>query len=234
MYLPETEPKSIKKRKPWRHIMVPREPVSGFTHLAGAVLSTIGLFLLLGQIPAGANMSHIVSLVIFGVSLILLYSASATYHLLNLSEKGIAVLRRIDHMMIFVLIAGTYTPICLIALTGAWRWGLLISIWTLALAGIILKLVWFNAPRWLSTLFYILMGWLVVIAFVPLLKALSLAGVAWLVCGGLLYTIGAVIYATKWPRLTSRIFGFHEIFHLFILAGSFCLFWLVFKYIAIR
>lgn len=229
-----TEPDiSAKSKQNRMSVFVPREPVNGFSHLAGAVLSAIGLYLLLQKIPAGASIRHTISVIVFGVSLILLYSASATYHLLNISEKGIMVLRRIDHMMIYVLIAGTYTPICLITLSGAWRWGLFIAIWSLALTGIFLKLVWFNAPRWLSTLFYILMGWLVIIAFVPLLKALSLAGVLWLIFGGVLYTLGGILYATKWPRITSRFIGFHEIFHMFILAGSFCHFWVIFKYIVV-
>ena len=208
-----------------------REPVSGLTHLIGAVLSAIGLVLMIYYAVSKGTVWHIVSFSIFGGSLILLYTASTLYHLLNISEKGVRVLRKIDHMMIYILIAGTYTPICLIPLRGGWGYSLLITIWGIAITGIIMKLLWFDAPRWLYTLFYLIMGWLVVIALWPMAKAIPVAGVLWLVAGGLLYTIGAVIYGTKWPPLKSKVFGFHEIFHLFVLYGSFCHFWLMFRYL---
>jgi hemolysin III len=134
-------------------------------------------------------------------------------------------------MMIYVLIAGTYTPVCLVPLRGGWGWSLLISIWGIAMAGIILKILWFNAPRWLYTLFYLIMGWLIVIAFVPLARTMPAAAMLWLIAGGLLYTVGAVIYGTKWPKLKSKVFGFHEVFHIFVLYGSFCHFWMMFRYV---
>lgn len=208
-----------------------REPVSGLTHLIGAVLSAIGLVLMIYYAVSKGTVWHIVSFSIFGGSLILLYTASTLYHLLNISEKGVRVLRKIDHMMIYVLIAGTYTPICLIPLRGGWGYTMLITIWGIAITGIIMKLLWFDAPRWLYTLFYLIMGWLIVIALWPIAKTIPIAGVLWLIAGGLLYSIGAVIYGTKWPRLKSKVFGFHEIFHLFVLYGSFCHFWLMFRYI---
>lgn len=208
-----------------------REPVSGLTHLLGAVLSAVGLVLMVYYAAAKGTVWHIVSFSIFGGSLILLYTASTLYHLLNISEKGVKVLRKIDHMMIYVLIAGTYTPICLVPLRGGWGYSLLITIWGIALCGIIIKLLWFDAPRWLYTLFYLVMGWLVVIAFWPMIKTIPLGGILWLIAGGLLYTIGAIIYGTKWPPLKSKLFGFHEIFHLFVLYGSFCHFWLMFRYL---
>jgi len=208
-----------------------RDPVSGLTHLFGALLSIVALILLLYYSITRATPWHIVAFSIFGGSLILLYTASSLYHLLSISEKGIAILRRIDHMMIFVLIAGTYTPICLLALRGPWGWSLLSIIWGIALGGIVLKGFWFNIPRWVSTLIYALMGWLVVIAFFPLVKAIPLGGFLWLVAGGLLYTIGALIYGLKWPNITSKFIGFHEIFHIFVLMGSFSHFWLMFRYI---
>ncbi|RYD04444.1 hypothetical protein N752_13805 [Desulforamulus aquiferis] len=134
-------------------------------------------------------------------------------------------------MMIFVLIAGTYTPVCLIPLRGAWGWSLLVGIWVLAVAGIVLKAVWMQAPRWFSTMLYLVMGWLAVIAFWPLMNALSLAGIGWLVLGGVFYSIGAVFYGAKWPNIIPGWFGFHEIFHLFVMAGSFSHFWLMARYI---
>lgn len=208
-----------------------KDPFSGFSHLVGAVLSIIGLVLLVRYAVADGTVWHIVAFSIFGASLILLYTASSLYHLLTVSEKGSLILRKIDHTMIYVLIAGTYTPVCLIPLRGGWGWSILISIWAIAMAGIIMKLLWFNAPRWLYTLFYLIMGWLIAIAFVPLLHTMPFAAVMWLVAGGLLYTVGAVIYGTKWPRLKSKFFGFHEVFHLFVLYGSFCHFWMMFRYV---
>ncbi|MBP7073158.1 MAG: hemolysin III family protein [Clostridia bacterium] len=208
-----------------------RDPFSGFSHLAGAILSVAGLCLLVRYASVNGTVRHIVSFSIFGASLILLYTASSIYHLLSVSEKSIRVLRKIDHMMIYILIAGTYTPVCLIPLRGGWGWSLLISIWSIAMAGIVLKVLWFNAPRWLYTLFYLLMGWLIVIAFVPLVRTMPIAAMLWLIAGGLLYTVGAVIYGTKWPKLKSKVFGFHEMFHVFVLYGSFCHFWMMFRYI---
>jgi len=208
-----------------------KDPFSGFSHLAGAILSVAGLCLLVYYASMNGTVWHIVSFSIFGASLILLYTASSIYHLLSVSEKGTRVLRKIDHMMIYILIAGTYTPVCLIPLRGGWGWSLLISIWGIAMAGIILKVLWLNAPRWLYTLFYLLMGWLIVIAFVPLVRTMPIAAMLWLIAGGLLYTVGAIIYGTKWPKLKSKVFGFHEVFHVFVLYGSFCHFWMMFRYI---
>lgn len=199
-----------------------KEPVSGFTHLAGALLSLIGTLALVVPAFRHGEMVKAVSFLIFGLSLILLYSASATYHLLRLDEKGNRVLRRIDHMMIYLLIAGTYTPICLVALPGAWGWGLLSVIGALAAAGIILTLFVLNKPRWVTVTIYITMGWLALAAFVPLVRALPLGGVVWIVLGGVFYTVGAVVYARKKPDPFPGVFGFHEVWHLFVMAGSLC------------
>ena len=205
-----------------------KDPFSGFSHLAGAVLSVAGLCLLVRYALENGTVWHIVSFSIFGTSLILLYTASSLYHLLTVSEKGTKILRKIDHIMIYVLIAGTYTPVCLIPLRGGWGWSLLISIWSIAMTGIILKVLWFNVPRRLYTLFYLLMGWLIVIAFIPLVKSMPAAAIFWLAAGGLLCTAGAIIYGTKWPKLKLKGFGFHEVFHIFVLYGSFCHFWMMF------
>lgn len=196
-----------------------RDPVSALTHLAGVLLSIIGTVLLLAK----ANISlDRWGLGIFGGTLICLYLASSLYHALDVSPEINLLLRKIDHLMIYVLIAGTYTPICLIALTGAWGNALLIGIWAIAIAGIALTLIWFEAPRWLTTSIYIMMGWLVAIASVPLQHTIGVTGLFWLVMGGVFYTIGGIIYGTKRPNITFSKFGFHEIFHLFVLAGSFC------------
>lgn len=208
-----------------------REPVSGFTHLFGALISAVGLFVLLESGVSSSNPWRIYTFLVFGVSLILLYSASTIYHLVVASEKAIKVLRRIDHSMIYVLIAGSYTPVCLISLRNKIGIQLFIAIWSLAVIGILVKNFWFNAPRWLSTGFYILMGWLVVVAIYPLSKALPAAALAWLVAGGIMYTVGGLIYALKRPNITTKYFGFHEIFHLFVLAGSFCHYWMILNYL---
>ncbi|MGY0372191.1 PAQR family membrane homeostasis protein TrhA [Clostridium sp. JNZ J1-5] len=210
-----------------------REPVSGLTHMLGAIISLIGMIVLIKYektIP-GSTPLALTAVIMFGLSLILLYTASTVYHLVKSSDKVIKLLRRLDHSMIYVLIAGTYTPVCLIALHGKLRWIMFISIWSFALLGILFKMIWFNSPRWLSTLFYVLMGWIAVFIISPLSKAININGVIWLITGGLFYTIGAVIYATKWPKIKSKVFGFHEIFHLFVLAGSFCHYLMVFKYV---
>lgn len=210
-----------------------REPISGLTHLFGALVSLLGMILLIKYettIPNATPLSYI-AITMFGLSLILLYTASTVYHLIKSSDKVIKILRKLDHSMIYILIAGTYTPICLISLQGTLRWGMFIGIWTFALMGITFKMVWFNAPRWLSTLFYVLLGWLAVFIISPLSKTMQIGGLVYLFLGGVFYTVGAVIYATKWPKIKSKIFGFHEVFHLFVLAGSFCHYFMILKYV---
>lgn len=204
-------PKILKKIK---------DPVSCLTHMAGAIASIVGMiFLILLAVREGTPW-HIVGFSIFGASLILLYSASTIYHMLDISDRVNLILRKVDHMMIFVLIAGTYTPICITALRGGLGWTLLVVIWTAGILGMILKGVWMNAPRWLSTLIYAVMGWMIILAIYPLAKAIPAQGTVFLVMGGLFYTIGAVIYGLKWPKINFQYFGFHEIFHIFVLAGS--------------
>lgn len=196
-----------------------REPVSCLTHLAGAFIAlalTAGL--LVKSVPYGSV--YIISFAIFGTSMILLYMASAVYHMLRVGEKTLRILRRIDHTMIFVLIAGTYTPVCLLPLRGAWGISILSVIWSLALIGVFMKVFWLQAPRWLSTAIYILMGWLVVVAFYPLWHSVSGLAFALLCLGGVSYTLGALIYAMKWPDPYPNRFGFHEIFHIFVLLGT--------------
>lgn len=209
-----------------------REPVSGLTHFAGVLLSITALVLLeINSVQHGTPW-HIVAFAIFGTSLILLYGASSMYHLLQLSPRSIIMLRRIDHMMIFVLIAGTYTPVCLIPLRGVWGWSLFGITWSLAIVGIFQALFWLHAPRWFSTSLYVFMGWLVIIAFFPLIHSVPMNGIVWFVLGGLCYTGGAIIYALKRPNPLPGIFGFHEIWHLFVLAGSFCHFWAMLFYVS--
>ena len=209
-----------------------REPINGFTHLFGAILSFIGLLaLVIKTALQGPSAVALTAVIIFGISMILLYSASATYHLVVSTEKVISYLRRIDHAMIFLLIAGSYTPFCLIALKGTAGWVLFSVIIAIAIVGISFKLIWFNCPRWLSTGIYVLMGWLAVFLIGPLKKALSPQGLDLLIIGGVFYTIGAIIYATKPNFLKSKYLGFHEIFHIFIMFGTLTHFLCVFKYV---
>lgn len=197
-----------------------KEPINAFTHFLGFLMSIPIMITLTMKAYQNASLLSVIAFLIFGISLLLLYGASTIYHTLNISQKGTALLRRIDHMMIFVLIAGTYTPVCLIPLRGKWGWTLFIAVWGFAFAGILLKIFWLNAPRWFSTLLYVVMGWLVLVAFVPLERAIPIGGIVLLASGGIVYTIGAVIYAVKWSKLKLKYFGFHEIFHLFVMGGS--------------
>lgn len=198
-----------------------KEPVNTVTHLIGALLSIVAMVFMIIKGVGNGSVMQTTSAVVFGISLIALYTASTVYHWVPSSEKLRGILRRIDHSMIYILIAGTYTPVCLLALKGTLGWTLFGVIWSLALMGIIMKLVWFSAPRWLYTSFYLILGWMAIFFIVPLYKALPIQGFVWLLIGGLMYSVGAVIYGTKSKRIQLSVFGFHEIFHVFILAGSF-------------
>lgn len=209
-----------------------REPINGFTHLGGTILSFAGLLALVIKTTLNnPSTVDITAVIIFGVSLILLYAASATYHLVIASDKVIAFLRRIDHSMIFILIAGSYTPFCLIALQGSRGWILFSIIATIAVCGVLFKMIWFKCPRWISTCVYIGMGWIAIFIMKPLYNSISFGGMLLLVLGGVFYTIGAVIYGLKPKAIKFKNLGFHEIFHIFILLGSLCHFISVYKYV---
>ncbi|SFT03044.1 hemolysin III [Halolactibacillus miurensis] len=196
-----------------------REPLNSLTHLFGIILSAVAMIVMLVKTE---TMTATISVIIFGVSLLLLYSASTIYHGIKASPTVISWLRKVDHAMIFVLIAGTYTPFCLIPLRDSIGIPLLIAIWAIALSGIGFKLIWFHCPRIISTFLYIGMGWIIVFVFQPLADHIETAGLVYLVLGGVIYTLGGVIYAIKPKSLEFNHLGFHEIFHLFILAGSLC------------
>ncbi len=209
-----------------------REPVNGLTHCIGAVLAVVGTIVLIVRVASPAMPWHIATFAVFGAGMVLLYTASTLYHWLPLSEKGIRMLRRIDHSMIFVYIAATYTPICLISLGGTWGWSLFGCAWAVATAGILVKIFWLGAPRWFSTGLYLGMGWMALVGIYPLVQALEIGALAWLGAGGVLYSIGAVIYALRRPNPLPRHFGFHEIFHLFVMGGSFCHYMVMYGYVS--
>jgi len=201
---------------------IPRDPASAISHLVGFILAIVGTIFLLMAGNAHGGSQYIWPFLIYGITMMLLYLASAAYHWLVLDEHGNLILRKLDHAMIYVLIAGTYTPLCAIALSGAWRISMLLTIWILALGGILLTLFYFDAPRWLTTGIYIFMGWLLLLVIYPLSKTLPLAGFAWLFAGGVSYTVGGVIYGRKRSYINLPGFGFHEVFHIFVLGGSVC------------
>ncbi|GAA0422244.1 hemolysin III family protein [Virgibacillus salarius] len=209
-----------------------REPINGLTHLFGAVLSFAGLLALVIKATATTDSSlAIAAVIVFGISMTLLYAASATYHMVIARDQVIAFLRRIDHSMIYVLIAGTYTPFCLISLQGTLGWALFVIVSTLAVLGVVFKLVWFHSPRWLSTSLYIGMGWIVVFFSSSLAPIINTSGMILLVLGGVFYTIGGIIYGLKPKILSFKHMGFHEIFHIFILIGSLFHFICVYGYV---
>lgn len=195
-----------------------RDPVSGLTHLGGAILSLIGLIYLLYL--GWGNARKVTSLLIYGISLIGMFAASAIYHMTIASQKVVKILRKVDHAAIFLLIAGTYTPFCINAFHGFWQWGLLAIIWGLALVGVTIKVFIVNAPRWLNAGVYLLMGWLIVAATKEMLATLNPDTLIWLLMGGITYTLGAVIYITKKLDFKPNIFGFHEVWHIFVMLAA--------------
>lgn len=200
-------------------------PWSAITHGVGAILAAVGTALLLTRsVLLGLSVWHIVSFAVYGASMVCLYTASTLYHCLNTPVAGRLALRKLDHCSISLLIAGSYTPICLTVLRdqGGWGWAIFGVIWAMAAASCALSLLWINSPRWLTSGVYLVMGWVAVFALYPLSRALPPVGFFWLALGGILYTVGGVLYAVKWPGRDNPKFGCHEVFHLFILAGSIC------------
>ena len=195
-----------------------REPVNSLTHWGGAILALAGLIALL--IVGWGTPAKVVSLVIYGASLIFLFSASATYHMVRVKDKALEIFRKIDHSAIYFLIAGTYTPFCVNAFTGFWKWGMLIIIWSLAIIGIGVKVFVIRVPRWLNAGIYLAMGWLCVGASGQFLAALPVWVFTWLIIGGVIYTLGAIVYITKIFNFVPGIFGFHEVWHIFVLLAA--------------
>jgi hemolysin III len=190
------------------------------THLVFAVVAVIGATVLITLAAVWHKWWHLAAFIVYGVSLCLLYLASSLYHLLPVSEASRKVLRQLDHIAILLLIAGTYTPVCLVPLRGPLGWSLFTAVWGLALVGMFVTIFAIKGPRWLGVGIYLALGWLVVVAIWPLFQRLSPEGLAWLGLGGVFYSVGAVIYAEKKPDPIPGVFGFHEIFHIFVMLGS--------------
>lgn len=211
-----------------------KDPGSAITHFIAMVGAGAAAIPLLMKAYKEADRLHFTSLSIFIISMILLYAASTIYHTLDISEQVNNMLRKLDHMMIFILIAGTYTPVCLVVLGDRSGYVLLSLVWGIALAGIIINALWINCPKWFSSLIYIGMGWVCVLAFKQILSALSGAAFGWLLAGGIIYTVGGIIYALKLPIFNSRHknFGSHEIFHLFVMGGSLCHYIMMYVFVA--
>ena len=208
-----------------------KEPFSAVSHAIGAVLAILALILLIQESIDPIKPWHIVAFSVFGSGMFLLYTASAIYHWLPVDPKYVKWLQTMDHVMIHILIASTYTPVCLIPLRGIWGWSLFGVIWSLTIFGILLKIFWKNLPDWFSLTFYIFMGWLSVIAIFPMIETLQVGALVWIFIGGLFYTIGAIIHGLKKPNPIPNVVGAHEIFHLFVLLGSASHFWVMYNYI---
>ena len=208
-----------------------REPLSSYTHFWGAAAGVLGILaLLLRAHQAGAGGMVLAGALVFGVSLVSLYAASSLYHYALCGPKPLLRLRKLDHAMIYVLIAGSYTPLCSKFMDPAKLPVFLGAMWTMAAAGILLKLLWLDAPRWLGTLLYLALGWAIVVDL-PAFAAMPAGCLGLVAAGGVCYSLGAVLYMLKWPNLSAR-WGFHELFHLFFLAGSACHFAAVFFFVA--
>lgn len=207
-----------------------REPVSGLTHFFAAIVVAFGMvaLLIIGQ----GDTRKQVSLLIYGVSLFLMFSASAAYHLIDGGPGLTQILRKLDHSAIYILIAGTYTPICFNLFTGFWQWGMLAIIWGLAVAGVTGKIVVVNSPRWITAGIYLIMGWLSLLGLKEMILVLPLGALIWLFLGGLFFTVGAVVYITKVMNFNPGVFGFHETWHLFVILGCLCHFVVIVAYVA--
>jgi hemolysin III len=195
-----------------------REPVNGLTHLAGAIAGFFGMIAML--FLARGDAVKTVSVLVYSLGLMAMFSASGIYHSAVVKPAAQQTLRKIDHSAIFLLIAGTYTPFCLLAFKGFWHWGLLVLIWAIAAIGIVVKVYYINSPRWLHTGIYVLMGWICVMAAPQMPSVLPTAALVWLFVGGVIYTLGAVVYATKILDFVPGKFGFHEVWHIFVLLGA--------------
>ena len=211
-----------------------REPGSALTHFIAMLLALCAAVPLLVRAAVHSGVKSLTAMTVFMISMVLLYAASTIYHSVNCSGRILRIFRKMDHMMIFILIAGTYTPVCLLTLPKPSGLMLLAAVWGIALVGIFIKGFWITCPKWFSSVLYIAMGWSCLSVLGQLFSLLPLHAFLWLLAGGLIYTAGGIIYALRLPRFDARhpMFGLHEIFHLFVMAGSLCHFVFMFCYLA--
>ena len=212
-----------------------KDPGSAITHFIAMMMAVFAAFpLVIKAFSDGTKV--MVSCLIFIVSMILLYGASTIYHSFDKGERINKILKKLDHAMIFVLIAGSYTPVCLLVIKGKTGITLLSLVWGVAILGIIFKMFWVTCPKWLSSVMYIAMGWMCVMAFSPIINNTSKSQFGWLLVGGIIYTVGGILYAIKTPRVNAfnarhKFFGTHEIFHIFVMVGSMCHFIMLYNFI---
>ena len=211
-----------------------REPGSALTHFIAMLLALCAAVPLLVRAAVHSGVKSLTAMTVFMISMVLLYAASTIYHSVNCSGRVLRIFRKMDHMMIFVLIAGTYTPVCLLTLPKPSGLMLLAAVWGIALVGIFIKGFWITCPKWFSSVLYIAMGWSCLSVLGQLFSLLPLHAFLWLLAGGLIYTAGGIIYALRLPLFDARhpMFGLHEIIHLFVMAGSLCHFVFMFCYLA--
>ena len=210
-----------------------REPGSAITHFIGMMMALVAATPLLVKAAVGSDSTAFIAMTVFIGSMVALYGASALYHSVTVKDNILKVFRKLDHMMIFVLIAGSYTPVCLVVLGNRLGYTLLATVWGIALVGMIIHVCWITCPKWFSSLIYIAMGWVCLGVFGTLWSTLSRGAFLWLLAGGIIYTIGGVIYALKLPIFNAkhRHFGSHEVFHLFVMGGSICHFIFMYLYV---
>jgi hemolysin III len=206
-----------------------KEPANTWTHFVPFLAGIVGLVLLV--LETYKEPSRLVTGVIFGVSVIVLYGASTAYHWARTTPEKMLILRKLDHIAIFVLIAGTYTPVFYYGLEGVWRWTMLASVWTLSLIGMTLKIWFMNLPRSISTVFYIALGWIALVPISKIIDALPVQAMILMLLGGVFYTIGGIIYATKIFNFAPNKFGFHEIFHIFVSLGTLMHFFMIYGFV---
>lgn len=211
-----------------------KDPGSAITHFIAMIFALLAATPLLVKAARTPGLAHVLALSVFIVSMILLYAASTIYHTLDISPKVNQILRKVDHMMIFILIAGTYTPVCMLVLGDRTGWSMLALVWGIAIIGIVINAIWITCPKWFSSIIYIAMGWVCVLAFGRIVDALPASAFGWLLAGGIIYTVGGIIYALKLPLFNSKFknFGSHEVFHLFVMGGSFCHYIMMYSFVA--
>lgn len=211
-----------------------REPGSAITHFIGMMMAIIAATPLMVKAATDADHIVFIAMAVFIGSMVALYGASALYHSVTVKDSILKIFRKLDHMMIFVLIAGSYTPVCLVILGDRRGYMLLAAVWGIAIVGMLIKMCWITCPKWFSSILYIAMGWACLAVFGTLWNTLSTSAFLWLLAGGIFYTVGGVIYALKLPIFNAKHknFGSHEIFHLFVMGGSVCHFIFMYLYVA--